>query len=56
MTRRLLTAARLVCYYLVAALGYALGLAAALVYTMALWFAGAVIAGFRRGRDGSTVA
>jgi uncharacterized membrane protein len=50
--RRLATTARLVCYYLVAALGYALGVVAALVYTVALWFVGAVIAGFRRGRYG----
>jgi uncharacterized membrane protein len=52
VTRRLATATRLVAYYLVAALGYALGLAVALVYTVALWFVGAVIAGFRRGRYG----
>ncbi len=52
MMRRLATTARLICFYLVAALGYTLGLAVALVYTVALWFAGAVIAGFRRGRYG----
>lgn len=41
---------RLICYYLVAALGYSVGLAAGLIYTVALWFVGAVLAGYRAGR------
>lgn len=50
------TTLRLTCYYLIAALGYAIGYAAAAAITVALWFVGAVIAGYRRGRGHAEVA
>lgn len=50
MSAHLLRPLRLICYYLVAALGYGVGLVAALIYTVALWFVGAVLAGYRAGR------
>lgn len=50
MIARLRTSARLTTYYIVAAVGYLVGVAAGLLTTLALWFVGAVIAGYRAGR------
>jgi hypothetical protein len=53
LPRRVATTARLIVFHFIGALGYLIGLAAGALTTLALWFVGAVIAGYRTGRGGS---